>query len=168
MSLPFLFFFKMVRCTFCANPLLHENKPFHLSRSGWARPRWWFSATGLLTLATLLPPSFGQQQPPRQRQQPGRSQAPRPNSPTGERDVRPTFEGDVKSVSKKELYISSETGNGLKFRITSKTTAYDGDKEIKVSALQAGQHVAVVAQFELDGSYNAVSVKLQAASPPHP
>jgi hypothetical protein len=154
------FLFSLIGCTFLANGFFNENKQFRLLRSGCSRPRWWFSATLLLALAC-----YGQQ--PQRSRQPVRG-LPRPGSPTGERDVRPTFEGDVKSISKKELFISSESGNGLKFHLTGKTTAYDGDKAIKVSALQVGQHVAVDAQFDVDGSYDAVSVRLKAATPPNP
>jgi hypothetical protein len=154
-------------CTFFANGFFNENKRFRLLRSGCSRPRWWFSATLFLTLVGFTRVGFTcYGQLPQQRRAPGGG-LPR-NGPTGEREVHPTFEGDVKTISKKEVFISSETGNGLKFHITGKTTAYDGDNKIKVSSLQVGQHVAVEAQLDLDGSYDAVNIRLKAATPPNP
>jgi hypothetical protein len=165
MTLTFLFSM-LSKCTFSANRLLDENKPFRPILAGCRRPRWWFSTTplvaGLAVLLTLT--CYGQQQ----RRPQGRGQSTRPTTVSGESQVRPTFEGDVKSVTKKELFITSDNGNGLKFRITGKTTAYDNDKKIQVSSLAAGQHVAVEVQINLDGSYDAVNIKVQAATPPHP
>ena len=158
MILTFLFS-AQIRCTFCANRFMNENKRFRLLISGCTRPRWWLSATLLLAMA-----GYGQQYPgqplPQRGRPPLRGTGGLPG-PTGERDVRPTFEGDVKSISKKELFISSETGNGIKFIITGKTTAYDGDKRIKVTSLQTGQHVFIEAQLDVDGSYDAVNVRLK-------
>ncbi len=148
-----------IGCTFFANRFMNENKHFRLLWSGWARPRWWLSATLFLAVVGYAQQYPGQPLPQRGRP-PLRGTGGLPG-PTGERDVRPTFEGDVKSVSKKELFISSETGNGLKFIITGKTTAYDGDKKIKLTSLQTGQHVFIEAQLDVDGSYDAVNVRLK-------
>jgi hypothetical protein len=158
MILTFLFA-ALIRCTFFANRFMNENKRFRQPLSGCTRPRWWLSATLLLGIICSAQQYPGQPVPQRGRP-PLRGTGGLPG-PTGERDVRPTFEGDVKSISKKELFISSETGNGLKFVITGKTTAYDGDKKIKVTSLQTGQHIMVEAQLDVDGSYDAVNVRLK-------
>lgn len=155
--------FRLRKCTSLANRLMVENKPFRLLQFGCKRPNWWFSAIALLAVAC-----YGQQYPQQRRQPNGRGGVPRSASSPAERQVHPTFEGDVKSISKKELFISQETGNGLKFRITGKTEAYDGDKSIKLASLHTGQHVAVEAQMDIDGSYNAVIVRLKAAASPQP
>ena len=158
MILTFLFSV-FIGCTFFANRFMNENNRLGLLRSGCTRPRWWLSATLLLAMAGYAQQYPGQPVPQRGRP-PLRGTGGMPGT-TGERDVRPTFEGDVKSISKKELFISSETGNGIKFIITGKTTAYDGDRKIKLTSLQTGQHVFIEAQLDVDGSYDAVNVRLK-------
>jgi hypothetical protein len=130
----------LIRCIFLSKGLASENKVLGSRRSGCKQPKWWFSAT--VFSIVLCSQSLAQQQP-----------------------VRPTFEGDVKSASNKELYVVLDGGNALKFRVNGKTIFYDRDQKIKASDLHSGQHVAVEAQFELDGSYNAVIVRLKAATP---
>jgi len=53
----------------------------------------------------------------------------------------------------------------MKFRITRKTKFVSGDKqEIKASAIESGQAVAVDAETALDGSFQAVRIVLKSPS----
>jgi len=139
MTPPFRLFIR----TFFANRTPLENTRFHVSTAGCKRPKWCFSATVAMLVAMVC-----QAQP--------------------EFQVRPTFQGDVKSVSKSELFLTTDSGNGIKFRVNGKTTFYEDDKKINVSAVKVGQHVAVEAKFALDGSYDAINVRLSKPAPPSP
>jgi hypothetical protein len=61
-----------------------------------------------------------------------------------------------------------ENGGSLKFYVTGKTSILDGTKKIKISDLHDGERVAVDGGLAIDGSYDAVLIKVQAEQEPHP
>ncbi len=75
--------------------------------------------------------------------------------------VYPVSRGILKSISGAQLMLQVDDEHEMKFRITRKTKIYSQSKEIKASALQPGQSVAVEAQSGIDGSFEAVRVTLE-------
>jgi len=122
-------------------------------------------AVGILTIA-LSASCWGQQQraPMRGRgsSTAGRGSPIDPNAPKG---VYATSHGVVKSISKSVLMVAMDEEHEMKFRITRKTKFFSGEKqgsqEIKASAIESGQAVAVDAETTLDGAFEAVRVVLE-------
>jgi len=61
--------------------------------------------------------------------------------------------------------VAMDEEHEMKFRITRKTKFFSGEKqgsqEIKASAIESGQAVAVDAETTLDGAFEAVRVVLE-------
>ena len=117
-------------------------------------------AVGILVIA-LSASCWGQQRPERGRggSTTGRGTPKDPNVPKG---IYATSHGVVKSISKSELMMAMDDEHEMKFRITRKTKFVSGDKqEIKASAIESGQAVAVDAETALDGSFQAVRIVLK-------
>jgi len=120
---------------------------------------------GILVLA-LSASCWGQQRPARGRgSTAGRGTLNDPNAPKG---VYATSYGVVKSISKSALMMAMDDGHEMTFRITRKTKFVSGDKqgsqEIKASAIESGQAVAVDAETALDGSFEAVRIVLESSN----
>jgi len=116
-------------------------------------------AIGVLVIA-LAPFCWGQQRPVRGRNgsTAGRGALNDPNAPKG---VYATSDGAVKAISKSALIVAMDNEHEMKFRITRKTKFISGDKEIKASAIESGQEVAVDAQTSVDGAFEAVRIVLK-------
>jgi hypothetical protein len=120
-------------------------------------------AAGILAVA-LSSSGWGQQRPVRGRggSTAGRGTSNDPNAPKG---LYATSHGVVKSISKSALMMGMEDGHEMTFRITRKTKFIAGEKqgsqEIKASAIESGQAVAVDAETALDGSFEAVRIVLE-------
>jgi hypothetical protein len=71
-----------------------------------------------------------------------------------------TFHGVIESVDHKKIVVDQE-GNSMDFYITRKTRVFDGEKEIKASELKRGQQIQIEAIPHLDGTVDAVTVRLQ-------
>jgi hypothetical protein len=69
------------------------------------------------------------------------------------------LKGTVKSLSSKLLVIEDPESNTLQFECSKKTHYYQGDKKVKASALKPGDHVAVEAKRDIDGTLEAVNVR---------
>lgn len=99
---------------------------------------------------------------------PGRSTYPRgtgraPNSgqqQTPDGDPLPSFDGTVRGIDRKLLTLERPDSNMLEFNCSKKTKYYDGSKTIKPSAIKAGDRVLVEAKRALDGTLDAVNVRL--------
>jgi len=106
---------------------------------------------------------WGQQRPARSRggSTTGRGTLKDPNVPKG---IYATSHGVVKSISKGELIVAMDDEHEMKFRITRKTKFISGEQEIKPSAIESGQAVAVDAETVLDGSFQAVRIVLKSPS----
>jgi hypothetical protein len=72
----------------------------------------------------------------------------------------PTFKGILRGADSKLLSLEVPGDNTLQFNCSKKTAYYDGSRKIKVSALKPGDHLAVEARRALDGTLDAVSVRL--------
>lgn len=122
-----------------------------------------FLAVGILAI-TLSSSGWGQQRPVRGRggSTTGQGTSNDPGAPKG---VYATSHGVVKSISKSALMMGMEDGHEMTFRITRKTKFIAGEKqgnqEIKASAIESGQAVAVDAVTALDGSFEAVRIVLE-------
>ena len=121
-------------------------------------------AVGILVIA-LSASCWAQQQraPARSRRfSAGRGTLNDPNAPKG---VYATSHGVVKSISKSVLMVAMDDEHEMKFRITRKTKFFSGEKqgsqEIRASAIESGQAVAVDAETALDGSFEAVRIVLE-------
>ena len=79
-----------------------------------------------------------------------------------------TFEGTVTGVQHKKILVDDAEGNTMDFYTTKKTRIFDGDKEIKPAQLKTGDHVRVEAQRHMDGTVDAVNVRLVKAPPDKP
>ncbi len=73
----------------------------------------------------------------------------------------PSFAGTVRGIDSKGLTIERPDANTLQFNCTRKTTYYDGSKKIKASAIKPGAQVSVEAKRALDGTLDAVNVRLE-------
>lgn len=72
----------------------------------------------------------------------------------------PTFTGTIRGVDSKILTVEEAGANLLQFNCSKKTKYYDGSKKIKSATLKPGDRVAVDARRALDGSLDAVTVRL--------
>jgi len=99
---------------------------------------------------------------------PGRSTYPRgtgrtPNNGQQQQagDPLPSFDGTVRGIDSKLLTLERPDSNTIEFNCSKKTKYYDGsDKKIKPSAIKAGDRVLVEAKRALDGTLDAVNVRL--------
>jgi hypothetical protein len=71
------------------------------------------------------------------------------------------FHGKVRSTTGKKLLIDMAEDQTLEFYYSKKTKFYDGDKKLEASSLKPGDRVSVEAQRGLDGTLNAVKVRLE-------
>lgn len=71
-----------------------------------------------------------------------------------------TFEGTVKSVDHKKIMVDEE-GNVMDFYLSRRTRVYSGEKEIKPAELKAGDRVKIEAAPRLDGTVDAITVRVQ-------
>ena len=78
----------------------------------------------------------------------------------------PTFKGTLRGADSKMLSLEVPGDNILQFNCSKKTAYYDGSKKIKVSVLKPGDHLSVDARRALDGSLDAVTVRLDRQPPP--
>jgi hypothetical protein len=88
-----------------------------------------------------------------------------PNDPNAPKGVYATSHGVVKSISKGVLMLAMDDEHEMKFRITRKTrfvsAVKQGTQDIRPSAIESGQVVAVDAETTLDGAFEAVRVVLE-------
>jgi Domain of unknown function (DUF5666) len=80
-------------------------------------------------------------------------------------DPLPSFAGTVRGLDSKLLTLERPDENTLEFNCSKKTKYYDGDKKIKVSAVKPGDQVSVDAKRAIDGSLDAVNVRLEHPKP---
>ena len=92
---------------------------------------------------------------------PSRQQLPQKTDPN-EADILATFSGKVFTVTKKEVAITLLDGDHeLPFRIGGKTDVLDGKAKKKLADLAVGDMVDVEAKRALDGTLDAVHIKLR-------
>ena len=72
-----------------------------------------------------------------------------------------TFKGAVQDLDKKVLRIKSEDANTLQFVCDRKTHYFDGDKQIKITEVKPGDHVAVETKRFRNGELEAINVRLE-------
>ncbi len=104
---------------------------------------------------------------------PGRSTYPRgtgrvPNNgqqQTPDGEPLPSFDGTVRGIDPKLLTLERPDSNMLEFNCSKKTKYYDGSKKLKASAIKAGDRVVIEAKRALDGTLDAVNVRLDRQKP---
>jgi hypothetical protein len=106
--------------------------------------------------------AFGQQRAPRQ---PSRNQVNIPKTTPGA-DVAVEFAGTTSSITSKKLTLAKDDSakgeeNSLDFELSKKTLILDGDKKLKSSDVKNGQAVTVEAKRQIDGTLEAVTIRLQ-------
>jgi hypothetical protein len=72
----------------------------------------------------------------------------------------PSFPGIVRGIDAKGLTIERPDSNTMDFHCSKKTKYFDGSKKIKPSDVKPGDSVSVEAKRAIDGSLDAVSVRL--------
>jgi len=77
----------------------------------------------------------------------------------------PNFSGTIRGIDSKVIALEVPGPNLLEFRCSKKTKYYDGSKKIASSTLKPGDHVTVEARRALDGSLDAVNVRLERQKP---
>ena len=75
--------------------------------------------------------------------------------------VLPSFEGEVQSTSAKQLAVATPDGNEIHFHVLRNTVVYVGNKKVALSSLRMGQRVSVDARVAPDGSFDAVTVRVE-------
>jgi hypothetical protein len=76
-------------------------------------------------------------------------------------DLLASFAGTVRVIKKKVLAIEVEESNTLQFNCSKKTRYYDGNKKLKHSNVQVGDHVSVEAKRAPDGTLDAINVRIE-------
>jgi hypothetical protein len=74
-----------------------------------------------------------------------------------------TFQGTVKSIDHKKIMVDEE-GNTMDFYLSRRTRVFNGEKEIKPSELKTGDRVKIEAVPRLDGSVDAITIRVQKSS----
>ena len=82
------------------------------------------------------------------------------------KDLLPSFTGTIRGIDSKGLTLEVTGENLLEFRCSKKTKYADGDKTLKSSDFKPGDKVAIDARRELDGSLDAVKVRVDHPQPP--
>ena len=77
----------------------------------------------------------------------------------------PSFAGTVRGVDSKGLTLERPDENTLEFNCSKKTKFFDGTKKIKAADLKPGDRVSVEAKRAIDGSLDAVNVRLEHEKP---
>lgn len=77
----------------------------------------------------------------------------------------PSFSGTIRGVDSKVLALEVPGPNLLEFRCSKKTKYYDGTKKIASSHLKPGDRVTVEARRALDGTLDAVTVRIDRQKP---
>jgi hypothetical protein len=88
------------------------------------------------------------------------------NPGTQAQEPMPNFSGTIHGIDPKLLTVDVPGPNLLEFRCSKKTKYFDGSKKIASSNLKPGDRVAVEARRALDGSLDAVNVRLDRQKPP--
>ena len=86
-------------------------------------------------------------------------------SGTSKDGVLPSFAGTVRGVDAKGLTLERPDENTLEFNCSRKTKFYDGPKKIKGTDLKPGDRVLVEARRAIDGSLDAVNVRVEHQKP---
>lgn len=86
-------------------------------------------------------------------------------SGTSKDGALPSFAGTVRGLDAKLLTLERPDENTLEFNCSKKTKFYDGTKKIKVTDLKPGDRVSVEAKRALDGSLDAVNVRVEHQKP---
>jgi len=73
--------------------------------------------------------------------------------------------GTVSGLTSKKLTLTLEESkkgeeNTMDLSLSKKTAAYDGDKKLKLADLKTGQIIDVEAKRQIDGSMEAVTIRL--------
>jgi hypothetical protein len=76
-----------------------------------------------------------------------------------------SFTGVLRGIGRKTLTLENAAGNTIEFRCTKKTKYYHGSTSLKPSGLQSGDRLSVEAKRALDGSLDAVNVRLEHPKP---
>ena len=72
-----------------------------------------------------------------------------------------SFHGVLRGIANGKLSVEVTAENTLDFHCVKKTKIYDGDKQLKPSALKVGDTLSIDARRALDGSLDAVSVRVE-------
>jgi hypothetical protein len=88
------------------------------------------------------------------------------NPNTQAQEPMPNFSGTIHGIDSKLLTLEVPGPNLLEFRCSKKTKYFDGSKKIASSDLKPGDRVAVEARRALDGTLDAVNVRLDRQKPP--
>jgi hypothetical protein len=86
-------------------------------------------------------------------------------SPSGKQNsdegALPSFGGTIRGIDDKLLTIERPDSNTMEFHCSKKTHYFDGSRKIKAAAVKAGDTVTVDAKRALDGSLDAVNVRVE-------
>ncbi len=77
------------------------------------------------------------------------------------RDLLASFSGVVREAGKKALVVEDENQNRVRFHCSGKTQYFEGSKKLAANAVKLGDQVTVEALQALDGSFDAVNVRLE-------
>ena len=69
--------------------------------------------------------------------------------------------GTIREITRNKLAIETVGSNVVEFNCTGKTRYFDGTKKLDRSVLKPGTRVTVEARRDLDGSVEAVNVRLE-------
>jgi len=72
-----------------------------------------------------------------------------------------SFTGTIREITRNKLAIETAGSNVIEFTCTGKTRYFDGTKKLDRSRLKPGILVTVEARRDLDGSVEAVNVRLE-------
>ena len=88
------------------------------------------------------------------------------NPDAQDKGLLPSFTGTIRGIDSKGLTLEAPGENLLEFRCSKKTKFADGAKTLKISDFKPGDNVAIDARRELDGSLDAVKVRVDHPQPP--
>ncbi len=72
-----------------------------------------------------------------------------------------SFTGEIREITRNKLAVETAGDNVIEFICTGKTRYFDGTRRIDRSALKPGIRVTVESRRGLDGSVEAVNVRLE-------
>lgn len=76
-------------------------------------------------------------------------------------DPLASFTGTVRGADSKTLTLEGADSNTLVFHCSRKTRYYSGSRKIKASGIKAGDRVSVEATRAVDGTLDAINVRLE-------